>query len=299
MSENGDNSIQRVTDVGEYPAKCFYGLEEKPRRLHRRFVLRLAVNGAIRLLDIDGNPHNLPELVTPNYYIHNRKVDADQWYVTHEDAAHILDQIVLESVRVERLKEEEIKRKEEELKREQEEIIAIAAAKAAAKAAKQKEKQMLIASGLWNKSQYKSLKEAYADGWHERKEDEIGGEEITIKGHTLVRNTTMQLYVYKSTIREKYGLTSSMIEELGQPDKHVPNQHYRSGPPASLYKVERVESWIEKNLERIKAIEKRRAKSKIEKLAVTDSAKLFKEPFDYLNPLKTFEEPLRDLETPE
>jgi hypothetical protein len=51
-----EESLQRVTEVGEYPAKCFFGVPyEKPRRLHRRFVLRLAVNGVIRLLDIDGN----------------------------------------------------------------------------------------------------------------------------------------------------------------------------------------------------------------------------------------------------
>ncbi|MEI7776626.1 MAG: hypothetical protein WCK17_17845 [Verrucomicrobiota bacterium] len=133
-----------------------------------------------------------------------------------------------------------------------------------------------------------TLKEARADGWHERKVDEVGGEEIAIKGHILVRNTTMQSYVYKSTLRKKYGLTPSMIEELGEPDKRVPNQNYRSGPRASLYKVERVEAWIEKNLERIK--KNLRAKSEFEKLAVTDSAKLFKEPFDYLRLLQTCEE---------
>jgi hypothetical protein len=41
---------------------------------------------------------------------------------------------------------------------------------------------------LWTHTQYKTLKAALADGWHPLKEHEYGGEQISLKGHTLVRN---------------------------------------------------------------------------------------------------------------
>jgi hypothetical protein len=58
-------------------------------------------------------------------------------------------------------------------------------------------------------------------------------------------------YVYKSTVMREYGLTPSMVEELGPPDDYCENPHYRSGPEASLYRVERVEQWVEANKERV------------------------------------------------
>ena len=100
--------------------------------------------------------------------------------------------------------------------------------------------------------EYMTLKAARADGWHERKDDEVGGEEITLKGHTLVRNTKLLRYVYKTTLNKTYGMSPSMIEELGKPDKYRTNPHYQSGPDACLYLIERVEAWVESNQERLK-----------------------------------------------
>ena len=42
-----------------------------------------------------------------------------------------------------------------------------------------------------------------------------------------------------------------MIDELGEPDEYCDNPHWKSGPPASLYSIERVETWIEENKERV------------------------------------------------
>jgi hypothetical protein len=95
-----------------------------------------------------------------------------------------------------------------------------------------------------------------ADGWHKPSEDEYGGEQMTLKGCTLVRNTKLRRYVYKSTLSKVYGLTASMIEDIGEPDKHRDNPHYRTGPPASLYSIQRVEAWIEANQQ---LVEKARA----------------------------------------
>jgi hypothetical protein len=58
-------------------------------------------------------------------------------------------------------------------------------------------------------------------------------------------------YVYKSTLRSEYGLTPSMIDELGEPDEFVENSHYKSGPAASLYRIDRVEAWLAANQERV------------------------------------------------
>ena len=60
-----------------------------------------------------------------------------------------------------------------------------------------------------------------------------------------------KLNIYKSTLSEVYGLTPSMIQELGEPDRYCDNPNYKCGPPASLYLVERVEAWIEQNRERV------------------------------------------------
>ncbi len=58
-------------------------------------------------------------------------------------------------------------------------------------------------------------------------------------------------YVYKSTLRDTYGLTPSMIEELEPPDKLVPNPYYTTGYPASLFLIERVEVWVDENQDRL------------------------------------------------
>ena len=50
-------------------------------------------------------------------------------------------------------------------------------------------------------------------------------------------------FVYKSTLKTRFGLTDSLIRKLGRPGKTCPNPHYRTGPPAGLYSVERVEKF--------------------------------------------------------
>lgn len=62
-------------------------------------------------------------------------------------------------------------------------------------------------------------------------------------------------YVYKSTLKNVYGLTNSLIKQLGEPDLCVKNPHHRSAS-AYLYLIERVEKWIEDHqaeVDRVKA----------------------------------------------
>ncbi len=54
-------------------------------------------------------------------------------------------------------------------------------------------------------------------------------------------------YIYKTTLKKEYGFTDAMIAHLGEPDKHVQNPHFRSGPRASLYRRDRVLAWIEQH----------------------------------------------------
>ena len=52
-------------------------------------------------------------------------------------------------------------------------------------------------------------------------------------------------YVYCSTLKSRYLMNDKWIARLGPRDKQVPNPHYRTGPPASLYSVARVEAFLE------------------------------------------------------
>ena len=61
------------------------------------------------------------------------------------------------------------------------------------------------------------------------------------------------LYAYRSAVREEYGLTDAMIDELGPPDESVPNPHYRS----------RVEGWIAQNPERVQKAREHRTKCRV------------------------------------
>src|SRR6185369_8921332 len=71
----------------------------------------------------------------------------------------------------------------------------------------------------------------------------------------------MSDYITKSTVKSDYGLTDSMLKELGEPDKLAPNPHYRSSAPMQLYLRERVEKWAAENVERIaKAASRRKPK---------------------------------------
>ncbi len=67
-------------------------------------------------------------------------------------------------------------------------------------------------------------------------------------------------FVYKSTLRKFYGLTPTMIEELGGPDKYRTNPHWRGAPDASLYSVARIEEWVGANRERVERARANRAK---------------------------------------
>ena len=77
-------------------------------------------------------------------------------------------------------------------------------------------------------------------------------------------------FVYKSTVRHTYGLTPSMIDELGEPDRYVDNPHYKTGPPASLYRIDRVETWIEENQERVDKARASRARRSAAQLKLWD-----------------------------
>jgi XPA protein C-terminus len=85
----------------------------------------------------------------------------------------------------------------------------------------------------------------------------------------------MSEYITKSTVKTEYGLTDSMLKELGEPDKIAPNPHYRSSAPMQLYLRERVEKWIAENAERVEKVLKRR-KPKAEKTeTLLDVAKAY------------------------
>lgn len=57
------------------------------------------------------------------------------------------------------------------------------------------------------------------------------------------------VFIAKSTVKEKYFLSDSWLNKLGEPDNTVPNPHHRSGPPRRLYLEERVIRFIEDNRE--------------------------------------------------
>ena len=48
--------------------------------------------------------------------------------------------------------------------------------------------------------------------------------------------------IYRYTLKTRYSFTDKWIKRLGEADKRVPNTPHYSGPHASLYLVERVET---------------------------------------------------------
>ncbi len=68
-------------------------------------------------------------------------------------------------------------------------------------------------------------------------------------------------YVYKTTLSKRFGLTPKLIKELDPPDKEVVNPHWKSGPPAYLYDVARVEEFIAQNEKRVE--KERRLREKL------------------------------------
>jgi hypothetical protein len=129
-------------------------------------------------------------------------------------------------------------------------------AKRAAAVALRRERAAQTAPGC----PYKTIKEALAHGWEKVTSGDQDGEMLLIKGHRLRRRAPEERYVYKSTVSKVYGLPPKMIEEIGEPDKYCDNPHDPSGPPASLYRVKRVEAWIDANKERVEKAREHRAK---------------------------------------
>ena len=84
-----------------------------------------------------------------------------------------------------------------------------------------------------------------------------------IRPECTSRGQQEKKYVYKATLGKTYGLTPSMISELGAPDEYCDNPHYRSGWPASLYLVERVEAWVRDNTERLAKAKEQRARRSV------------------------------------
>ena len=75
---------------------------------------------------------------------------------------------------------------------------------------------------------------------------------------------SVRTMVYKATLKKEFGLTDKLIRELGEPDKFVKNPHYKSGPCAALYHVERVEHFIAKRGDEIAQAKKHRCPEEIE-----------------------------------
>jgi hypothetical protein len=69
-------------------------------------------------------------------------------------------------------------------------------------------------------------------------------------------------FVYKSTLKEVYGLNDALIRSVGEPDKRVSNPHYRCAAPASLYAIERVEQFVEQHADEIELARQRSAKAR-------------------------------------
>jgi hypothetical protein len=67
-------------------------------------------------------------------------------------------------------------------------------------------------------------------------------------------------FVYASTLRRVYGLTPKMVQELYPPDLYRDNPHYPDGPLASLYRIDRVEAWVERHQGRLHQARLSRAK---------------------------------------
>lgn len=167
------HDLMKVICVGAYPAACFRGSEAE--KDHRRFLRRLVKQGILRLCDSKGNAIATDSLMNGSSHY------AD-WHVDEQGAQVILQQLQLEMARV-----------EDARRKDQEELEKVAEREKEARRKKAEERKTrndeLKALGQWSHPLYKSLKAAHADGWHKAQGDEYGGQEINLKGHTLVRNT--------------------------------------------------------------------------------------------------------------
>ena len=76
-------------------------------------------------------------------------------------------------------------------------------------------------------------------------------------------------YIYKSTIKNTYGLTDSWIERIGEPDKIVPNPHYRSRK-SYLFLRARVEAFIDEHQKEYEAFLVKGNQRRVKAQAVAD-----------------------------
>jgi len=76
-------------------------------------------------------------------------------------------------------------------------------------------------------------------------------------------------YVYKTTLKEVYGLTDNWIKRLGEPDKVVKNPHYRS-KHSYLYLRRRVEAFLDAHQEEYERFLEGRAARSAKMQMITD-----------------------------
>ena len=71
-------------------------------------------------------------------------------------------------------------------------------------------------------------------------------------------------YVTKSTLKKDYGFSDAWVGRIGDPDKTVPNPHYKSGPPMQLWTRDRVLQFIDEHPEEYeRRLEERDRRQKI------------------------------------
>lgn len=63
-------------------------------------------------------------------------------------------------------------------------------------------------------------------------------------------------FIHKGGLRERYGLTKSLVDRLGPPDETRHNRHNRANR-IQLYRRARVEQWIVANLDLVEAAQER------------------------------------------
>lgn len=172
------SNLKQAIAVGQYPAPCFDAPGEPKEKQHRRFLRGLAQQGMIRLVDSAGYALDVNAVV-------KGAIHYKEWHVDAQGAQVILEQIEIETVRQNEVRRLAALAREEEERRTSEEQEADRRRNAEERKARRAE---LKAAGSWTHPRYRTLKAARADGWHRLKKDEYGGEQISLKGHTLVRN---------------------------------------------------------------------------------------------------------------
>jgi hypothetical protein len=170
------SDLTQAITVGPYRTPCFDGWERAKQ--HRRFLRQLAKRRLIRLVDSAGHLLDVDA-------VFKGQIHFKHWCVDPHDAHVILEQIEMES----RSRKEERRMAEEQVKKAAEERAKAAAAERKRKAEERKARSVeLKAADLWTHPRYKTLKAARADGWYRLKDCEYGGEQISLKGQSIVRN---------------------------------------------------------------------------------------------------------------